>query len=256
MTRYAPIEELADFVESLWIAAWNLGKERHDQEVLASGTVAAVVDSGRYSKSGISGPATGVFVKTLTGNGRAFGIKFRPAGIRGFSPLPVSTLTNARLPFAEVFGPEGASYEQAQLEEESHSGLLARASEFLVARNPVLDPAARVARTAYEIIADNPDIQSTSELAETLQMTERRLQRLFKEFLGVTPKWAIRRHRFQEVLGQLQSGHKLDLTRLAVGLGYYDQAHFNHEFKATMGCSPSSFVQAAQDGAGPRESRP
>jgi AraC-like DNA-binding protein len=242
LVRYAPASDLVDFVEHYWVATWNLGCTRHDQEILASGTVAAVVDSGPFAKSGVTGPVTGVFVRTLTGCGRAFGVKFRPAGIRAFSPRPVSELTDHRLPFVQVFGPAGVHYEREQLAEPGHAGLVARANGFLIDQAPVLEQPALLARQAYERVGD-PEIRTTSALAKSMQMSERRIQRVFKEYVGVTPKWAIKRFRFQAALQQVQSGQRVDFTQLAMSLGYFDQAHFNHEFRATMGCTPTSFAR-------------
>ncbi len=242
LVRYAPDEELSNIVEHYWVATWSLGDKHHDQEILASGAVAAVVDSGQFEKSGVSGPITGVFIRSLTGSGRAFGIKFRPTGIRAFYSKPVSTLTDTRIPFSDVFGAAGFRYEQAQLAEHDDCGLVTRANEFLLRKNPVIDDSASVARRAYLKIED-PSIQTTASLAESMGMSERTIQRYFREYVGVTPKWAIKRFRFQDALKQLQSGQTVDFTQLAHSLGYFDQSHFNHEFKAVMGCTPSSFAR-------------
>ena len=72
-------------------------------------------------------------------------------------------------------------------------------------------------------------------------MPLRSLQRLFKEELGVSPKWSIKRLRFQQALGRLHSGKNVDLAGLAHDLGYFDQAHFNRECCAVMGCSPTAY---------------
>jgi AraC-like DNA-binding protein len=53
--------------------------------------------------------------------------------------------------------------------------------------------------------------------------------------VGLTPKVYSRLCRFQNALQRLHSDRELDLADVAVSLGYFDQAHFAHEFRAIAG---------------------
>ncbi len=68
----------------------------------------------------------------------------------------------------------------------------------------------------------------------------KQIERKFIAEIGLTPKLFSRIVRFQDSLTQIQQYEKL--TNLALDAGYYDQAHFIHEFKYFSGLSPSSFV--------------
>ena len=60
--------------------------------------------------------------------------------------------------------------------------------------------------------------------------------------LGLTPKLFSRVSRFQKVI---QTAHALDdinWTRIALDCGYYDQAHFIHDFQAFAGITPSEYL--------------
>lgn len=61
-------------------------------------------------------------------------------------------------------------------------------------------------------------------------MSERQLQRLFLEHMGVPPKWVVQRFRLQEAVHRLSSSEAVDLAGLAQSLGFFDQAHFTREF--------------------------
>jgi transcriptional regulator GlxA family with amidase domain len=74
-------------------------------------------------------------------------------------------------------------------------------------------------------------------------MTVRRLQRLFAEYVGVPPKWVIRRFRLREVTDQLDAGGAVDWARLAIELGYADQAHLTRDFTAMFGEPPTRYAQ-------------
>ena len=75
----------------------------------------------------------------------------------------------------------------------------------------------------------------------------RTVQRLFSEYVGVGPKWVLQRYRLHEALAQLHAGADTDWARFALGLGYYDQAHFVRDFRALVGRTPVAVRARAPD---------
>jgi AraC-like DNA-binding protein len=73
-------------------------------------------------------------------------------------------------------------------------------------------------------------------------MTERRLQRLFSEYVGVSPKWVMRRARLHEAALRADSGEEIDWAALAADLGYSDQSHLTRDFTATLGIPPARYA--------------
>ena len=71
----------------------------------------------------------------------------------------------------------------------------------------------------------------------------RALQRMFVEYVGVGPKWCIRRFRIAEATSRLAAGVAVDWAALAVELGYADQAHFSRDFTAILGEPPTKYAQ-------------
>ena len=175
----------------------------------------------------------------------AFGIRFRPAGLRPFLGVPVSTLTDRRVAVADVFGPDGDRLVARLLAGGGHERLAATAEAFLLDRLPDPDPnVARVNRVVDQIMAD-PSITRVRDLADRAGIATRRLQRLFATYVGVTPKWVIRRSRLHEAVERLDEGHDVDLAFLARDLGYFDQAHFARDFRATVGRPPAAYARTA-----------
>ena len=78
------------------------------------------------------------------------------------------------------------------------------------------------------------------------QRIDRMLQRLFATYVGVSPKWVIQRYRLHEAAEQLASGASISHSALALDLGYTDQAHFVHDFKAVVGTSPAAYARAVR----------
>jgi AraC-like DNA-binding protein len=74
-------------------------------------------------------------------------------------------------------------------------------------------------------------------------INKRTLQRLFNQYVGVSPKWVIQRYRLQDALEQLAEGETDDCAQMALNLGYFDQAHFIKDFKMLVGKPPVKYTQ-------------
>ena len=85
-------------------------------------------------------------------------------------------------------------------------------------------------------------------LADAMGVSLRTLQRLFRDYVGVSPKWVIRRYRLQEAATRLAQGLDQPLADLAASLGYFDQAHLAREFTQLFGCPPSEYQQSQMIG--------
>lgn len=243
--RYLPDPPLDAFVEHFWTVAWDLrGQAPVLRETLPHPSVHLVVEAGR---SGLAGVQTRRFSRQLEGRSRVFGIKFHPGCFRPFWSGPVSELANRIVPLEEAFGQEGAAYETQVLSfGEDVAAALACAEAFLWARLPQPDPSAEAARVLCARIRDEPRLCRAEAVAEDAGLSLRALQRLFREYVGASPKWVVQRYRLHEAMARLESGQAQDLAALALDLGYFDQAHFIRDFKALLGRTPTAYRKAAR----------
>ncbi len=67
---------------------------------------------------------------------------------------------------------------------------------------------------------------------------------MFNRYVGVSPKWVIRRYRLHEAADRLANGEAVDWPNIALDLGYFDQAHFVKDFKAIVGTPPAKYVRS------------
>lgn len=224
---------------------WDLTDQpAHVQETAPHPNVYLVFDHDRLEVSGVS---TKKFSRTLEGEGRAFGVKFRPGGFRPFLAEPVSRLTDRILPARKIFGPEADRMENTLIRTGDDSEILHHVHAFLIERAPPLDRSIDTAASLVEQILATPDIKTVEDLARVSAMNKRAMQRLFREYVGVPPKWVIRRYRLHELIARLNSGEVLDWADLAAELGYFDQAHLINDFKAIVGRSPTQYRLGARD---------
>jgi transcriptional regulator GlxA family with amidase domain len=84
--------------------------------------------------------------------------------------------------------------------------------------------------------------RAVSSVTDQIGLSERRFIRLFAEQVGLTPKLFCRVQRFQKVLRHIARSSSIDWTEIALSCGYFDQAHFIHDFRAFSGINPSLYV--------------
>ncbi|MEP7348400.1 MAG: helix-turn-helix domain-containing protein [Sphingorhabdus sp.] len=87
----------------------------------------------------------------------------------------------------------------------------------------------------------NPDIRSVADLSEVAGISQQRLERLSRRVFGFPPKRLLRRQRFLRTLGNIMLDPDLKWSA-ALDDHYFDQAHFNRDFKEFMGMSPGKYL--------------
>ena len=105
----------------------------------------------------------------------------------------------------------------------------------LLAENGRTEPA--VDRALHLIEASQGQVR-VNELAAEIGVSSRHLRRHFERAVGVSPKEFARIRRFVHALRVLTAGHHRSLADVALDCGFFDQAHFNHEFRELAGMSP------------------
>lgn len=240
--RSLPSAPLADLVEHYWYVQWDLrGLPAQQQATLPHPNVHLVVERGAAR---IWGVHTDRFERQLEGLDCAFGIKFKPGGFYPFLKAPVAVLANSSLPSTDVFGDAGDALYAGIAACGNFGEMAALAERFLLACLPPPDPAVAQANAIVAAIASDIGVTSVDRLLETSPLDKRSLQRLFQTYVGIGPKWIIKRYRLHEAIAQMQDGASITLTKLAQALGYFDQAHFTRDFHALVGQSPSEYVRA------------
>jgi AraC-like DNA-binding protein len=238
LARYWASEDLEQFIEHYWIVRWDFA-EPQTAETLPHPSVHMVLEKER---SEIVGVMRGRFSRKLEGAGRVIGTKFRPGAFRAFVDRPVAAFTDRRWPLREVFGADAFAAEALSHDEDSAA--VEVIETFLRSRRPVLTDAMALAGRIVARIAEDRGLRKVDQLVDEFAIPARQLQRLFREYVGVTPKWVIQRYRLIEAAEHLASGTANDLATLALDLGYADQAHFIRDFKKIVGRPPARFAKA------------
>ncbi len=239
LDRYAPATELRPFVEYYWVLHWDLrGQPPHLQRILPNLSVHASFFAG---ESGVFGPARQSRSHLLRGRVQGLGVRFRPGCFRPFLAAPVSTIADSVLPLRDIFGTEAERALSVVSKATEDDEMVTEMDRLLCTNVPTLPTSAERAAQIVETVAADSAITTVARLAEAAGTTVRTLQRLFGEYVGVGPKWAIRVYRINEAAQRIGGAERIDYAALADELGYSDQAHFTRDFTAAVGTPPARY---------------
>lgn len=257
LARVEPAADLADLVDWHWVITWDLPPGTTFTQAVVPHPVGQVV-AEHVGFLAYAMPAAAVDRRTLSGTGGVVGTKLRPGGYRALLGLAHPGERGAVGP-ADFLGPTAARTCAEALDQAGDG----RPDAAVRTITPLLRAAAERTRTsrstaalaalaeAFATIADAVPGTTVAALATGLGSTPRSLQRLFADWVGVTPKWVLRRHRVHLAAELLGRDPALDLAGLAAAVGYYDQAHFTGDFVRAVGVAPGEYARtcAAARGA-------
>ena len=242
LIRFSPASDLSEFVERHWVVRWHLKPgTSFTQELLPHPCVNLVCEPGRVAVHGT--PLTRSQHR-LVGDGLVVGTKFRPGAFSSFLDLPATELLGGSFELGALFGNDGAELTHEMWARGHDVGAQIDAIEaFLRRRLPPPDPRRQ---RLFSVVSDMLDAHASltvADLARRHGMSVRTLQRLFRDFVGLGPKWVLKRYRVHEAAERIAAGEAPDAARLAAELGYFDQPHFVNDFTLQVGCSPSHYAQ-------------
>jgi AraC-like DNA-binding protein len=255
--HYKPGPPLDRFVSVIWMmqsAAAPHARER----LLPDGSVEMVFNLCEeqipvYSREGLDrceifrgsvvcGPHSQCFAIGTAKDLNVVGVHFKAGGGYPFFKLPAGELHNAHVGLDVLWGVAARQVRERLLETASPAAkarLIERALLKAVRGVPERHPAVAFALNEFH---GKPETQKVRDVTERIGMSPRRFIDLFRKEVGLTPKLFCRVRRFQKVLQTVGAGRVVDWSDIALACGYFDQAHFIHDFRAFSGINPSRYL--------------
>ncbi|OZB94166.1 helix-turn-helix domain-containing protein [Paenibacillus sp. XY044] len=241
VSLHSPAMDLAHFIEHYWVVHWDLrGQEPHLQESLPHPSVHLVFEQ---DNSRVVGVIKGRFSILLREQGAVFGVKFRPGAYYPFLNRPVSAITNRTVSFENVFGMSSQALEHQLFAQETPEQMIPFAEFFIRERLPEPDSHVDLINTIIQCVISDRSIIKVEDIVKRFSIPIRQLQLLFRQYVGISPKWMIQRYRLHEAVEKMTNRDIPDWSKLALDLGYYDQAHFIKDFKSIIGKSPEEYTK-------------
>lgn len=254
--EHIPGPELAPYVECFW----ELRNDAHDEHapperILPDGCFELVLNFGevfkRFHPDGtvelqpkalMVGQMTRHVMIKPTGRIDLLGVRFHPGGAFPFFRFPQNEMTDrifdidAIVPFSTIFS--------ELLNHPSTSDRIKIIETWLCTAFRSGKNDLRLTQWATQTILAHNGVVHLKSFQQTLGVSERQLERLFKNQVGLSPKMFARIIRFQSIFRALES-ESADWLPLVYECGYYDQSHFLKDFKSFAGELPSSYFAKA-----------
>jgi AraC-like DNA-binding protein len=244
LSRLAAGPQVGRFVEWYWSVEWDL----RDQPPYVAEVLPFPCVNVTFEQPGgafVNGVSTRKFQRELTGRGRVFGVKFWAGGFGAVTGLDVGSFRDQVLPLREVFD-DADRLADLVFAETSDVRRRAVVEAFLSDHLVEDDPSYRLVLQIVGAMADDRELTRVDQVTDRFDVPIRKLQRLFRRYVGVGPKWVLRRYRLHDGAELLARGEASELAELSLALGYFDQAHFSHEFKEQIGLTPAEYAARAE----------
>lgn len=251
-----PSAPLSDFVGVLWLyEGYEVSHEK--ERLLPDGGVELVVNlaedlirvfdprdpSKFHTVPGciVSGPRSEFFVIDTAGEASTVGVHFKPGGAFPFFADPPADLQNQSVALECLWGAASARLRERLLEAKPDRRLRVLETCLLEQLRKPLEHHP-VVGFALQQLCGSAHAPSVSRIVDQIGYSQRYFIQTFSNQVGLTPKLFSRVRRFQTVI---QTVHRLDAinwTQMALDCGYYDQAHFIHDFQSFAGITPSQYL--------------
>jgi len=214
------IELIFQFDTSIWQREWNSSNwnERPNGFV-----------GGLHKKS--------FYLKTY-GRGKLFSIRFLPGSFSFFTGQPVNNFQNKIIPIEEIWDNEDCATITQQIAEAPTPKKCIEYLERFLRIQYFPHKYGHMCHAALYL--SNPEKYLTIEtLSKKYNLSRPRFRALFGQVVGCSPKQYQQTRRINTIINQYNVVGSL--TGMAFDHGYFDQAHFTHDFKSVTGLTPSKF---------------
>lgn len=174
---------------------------------------------------------------------RLFGIRFRVGGLRLFSGLALHEMADEVLCPSDILGRWHGILAERVWDCQTTAERIAVAEAYLLEQlDERLVERFRLVRHVHGHLRSTCRAPGCiGRLAAQTFLTQRSIDRYYKEFVGLSPKAASRMERFGQAFSALHpSPDNFDFH----DFGYYDSAHFSKEFRAFTGLCMREYLRS------------
>ena len=243
-----PCEELKGFVSHFWASSWNnIGKQ--GSTYFSTANIQTELAFAFYTLPGNRRPEllfstilghTEMFRQfPMNGNLDMFGVSLFSHAVPCFFDVYTPELTNQVVSLDDLLGDKGKAINEKMtnaITVQKRVEIISRYFKMQLIKGRFEDP---IIINAIKQIRKSQGITNITELASEFCLSGKQFERRFAEYSGFNPKLYARIIRFEAALWNRRKYSTL--TQLAHDYGYYDQAHFIHDFKMFSGFSPNKF---------------
>ncbi len=174
---------------------------------------------------------------------RSVGVHVKPWGLAPFLAMPAAELCDRPVTLEQVWGRPAVAELRDRLAAADGPHKMLTVLEDELTRQLCETAGLGLVRHTSSVIAAAGGAVAIGDLTVAAGVSSTHLAQRFKELVGVTPKRLARTQRFAAALLAIDFAGPIDWSAVAGGAGYFDQAHFGHEFRAFTGLTPTRYAE-------------
>ena len=217
------------------VAILTLGSERWHVELTGSPQGPA-----RFG-SFVGGLHDASIVTAHDGASHGIQVNFTPLGARALLGVPTHTLTHRVVDLEDVLGARGRALLERLYETSSWEGRFSLLDSVFAAQLAEAPPPSPTVVWAWRRLAETEGRVAVADLARELGCSRKYLTAVFREQVGLPPKAVAGLLRFHRAIRLLEQDDGTRFGEIALDCGYYDQSHFNRDFRQYTSSSPTEF---------------
>ncbi len=248
--QVSPKTELSHIVKSFWLIDSEGDKTIHQEKVIPDGYPELIFhygDAYRINISGsweiqentiLAGQIRNYFFLENTGESKMFAIKLQPWTPKELFDVEMPSITDRVIPVQGAMLDTLKGVQKIAVSSISFSDKVRQIEDWFDRFILEKDLSTKY-RVTQKMIDERGSI-SLKQLQEEYQIGERSMERYFKTYIGLPPKFYARVIRFSYIF-QLVQEKEIDWADIVYRAGYYDQSHFIKNFKEFTGEDPSKY---------------
>ncbi|HEY0825578.1 MAG TPA: helix-turn-helix domain-containing protein, partial [Ramlibacter sp.] len=219
-------------------------REEVRERVLPDGSMHLVFEANESAaRLRVAGPSLRPAMLVMRGHVRGLSVKLKPGAALALFGTSAHEIADRAVPWDELVGARQRGLPERLQEADTDARRVALLTRTLHAMLDELDGAAlrKVVHAAAMLrgVAGVP----IPKAADSVGLSERRLQQLFQAHVGLSPRAWRRLARIHDCVRLLRRGEPLPWASVAAECGFSDQSHLSHEFRAICGLTPAQFLQ-------------
>jgi len=249
--RIAPSPALTPYIECYWIIG-NDDPAPHRQKIIPDGFPEIIfhyrapyriclTDTWEQQPLQLfAGQISKHFFLENTGPSGIIGIKWKPAAPAQLFNLHMDAFTDKVVALEAAIGQQLQPLQQALSGTTDHDTMIALCNQHLEQLTAGTAGKGTPVDSAVDLLFSKNGMATVADMTAAAGVGERQLERHFKQYIGLSPKFYARIIRFSTIF-QLIEQQDPSWAGLAYEAGYFDQSHFIRNFKAFTGEDPSRY---------------
>lgn len=253
-----PPAPLAEYVRYFWVLESGTNTVQKTFRTIADGCPGLIFqqpEKGTFYQNEKQLPAIFLFGQStkyadisLSGQFGTVGVYLHPNALKSVFGLNAEELTDSCLDLNLLALKQGSHLFERLSNTSSTTGQIELLSSYLLRQcNDNAVPTDKAMAYALSRLLESKGTIPLKQVQESLRLSERSLERKFKQYVGISPKLFSRICRFQASLRQLRANNYGKFSDIAFENEYADQSHFIRAFNEFAGFSPYQYQKQSNE---------